>query len=75
MLETEFPHKKLAGSDTFMRAPYMTSHLNFMTSHIAKDGNPGKDRDRFLCAVLNKKGRIRAADPARKERDNYCCAS
>jgi hypothetical protein len=48
MLETEFPHKKLAGSDTFMRAPYMTSHLNFMTSHIAKDGNPGKDRDRFL---------------------------
>jgi len=48
MLETELPHKKLAGKDAFMRTPYMTSHLNFMTSHIAKADKAGKDRDRFL---------------------------
>jgi len=48
MLETELPHKKFAGNDWFMLAPYMTSHLNSMTSHIAKDEKSGKERDRFL---------------------------
>lgn len=48
MLDTELPHKKLAGSDLFMVAPYMTSHLNFMTSHIGEDEISIKGVDRFL---------------------------
>jgi hypothetical protein len=48
MLDTELPHKKLTGSDWFMVSPYMTSHLNFMTSHIGEDEKSIKEKDRFL---------------------------
>ena len=48
MLDTELPHKKLAGSDLFMVAPFMPSHLNFMTSHIGEDEMSIKGVDRFV---------------------------
>jgi hypothetical protein len=47
MLDTELPHKKLAGSDCSWFS-HMTSHLNFMTSHIGEDEKSIKEKDRFL---------------------------
>jgi hypothetical protein len=47
MLETELPHKKLAAVIVH-GSPYMTSHLNFMTSHIGEDEKSIKEKDRFL---------------------------